>query len=412
LIADRFSARLAAPLAWSVWALSVAFVVFGLLFLFLNGSFEDLLDESLGIDAVFGLAFPTVGAIIASRRPGNAVGWIFCAIGLCGGAEVFTVEYGIYALVTNPGSLPAGVIATWIGTWVWLPSVTLTITFLLLLFPHGRLLSPSWRPVAWLAAAVTIAGTALLAIVPWDLLDPGVPAQNPVGVESLRYLGIAPPVPIFLIGIPTMLLSVASLVLRFRRSRGEERQQLKWFVYAGVLIVGALFFPLLVPGAGSSLLQLLVMPSLPVAAGIAILRYRLYDIDRIINRTIVYGAVTATLALVYIGSVVTLQYAFRALTGGDSQLVIVASTLAIAALFQPLRRRIQTVIDRRFYRRKYDAARTLAAFGTRLRDETDLDALSEDLVAVARDTMQPEHASLWLRPPQTRAGRGKQEARD
>ena len=399
------SARIAAPLAWSIWALSVAFAAFGLLFLYLNGSFDNLLDESLGIDAVFALAFPTVGAIIASRRPGNAVGWIFCAIGLCGGAEVFTVEYGIYALVTNPGSLPAGVIATWIGTWVWLPSITLTITFLLLLFPHGRLLSPRWQPVAWLAAGVTAASVALLALAPWDLLDVGVPARNPFGIEGLRDLGVAVPAPILLIGIPTMLLSVASLVLRFWRSRGEERQQLKWFVYAGVLVVVALFVPLLFSGTASTLLQLLVMPSLPVAAGTAIMSYRLYDIDRIINRTLVYGALTATLALVYFGSVVTLQYAFRALTGGDSQLVIVASTLAIAALFQPLRHRIQTVIDRRFYRTKYDAAKTLAAFGTRLRDETDLDVLSEDLVAVARDAMQPEHASLWLRPPQ-KAGRG------
>ena len=402
------SARIAAPLAWSLWALSVTFAAFGLFFLYLNGAFEDLLDESLGIDAVLALAFPTVGAVVASRRPGNAVGWIFCAVGLCGGAEIFTVEYGIYALVTNPGSLPAGVIATWIGTWVWLPSVTLTITFLLLLFPHGRLLSPRWRPVAWLAAAVTIAGTALLAIVPWDLLDPGVPAQNPVGVEGLRYLGIAPPAPIFLIGIPTMLLSVASLILRFRRSRGEERQQLKWFVYAGVLIVGTLFIPLLVPGAAASLLQLLVMPSLPVSAGVAILRYRLYDIDRIINRTLVYGALTASLALVYLGSVVTLQYAFRALTGGDSQLVIVASTLAIAALFNPLRRRVQAFVDRRFYRRKYDAAQIMANFGARLRDETDLESLSDGLVGVVRETMQPAHASLWIRPP---SGRGEETAR-
>src|ERR687893_769464 len=324
------SARVAAPLAWSLWALSVVLAGFGLLFLFLNGSFDNLLDESLGIDAVFALAFPTVGAIIASRRPGNAVGWIFCAIGLCGGAEVFTVEYGIYALVTNPGSLPAGVIATWIGTWVWLPSVTLTITFLLLLFPHGRLLSPRWRPVAWLAAGLTIAGVVLLALAPWDLLDPGVPARNPFGIEGLRDLGVAVPIPIFLVGIPTMLLSVASLVLRFRRSQGEERQQLKWFVYAGVLVVVALFVPLLVPGAASTLLQLLVMPALPVAAGVAILRYRLYDIDRIINRTLVYGALTVALVLLYVGSVVGLQYVFRTLTGGSSQLVIVASTLVIA----------------------------------------------------------------------------------
>jgi hypothetical protein len=400
------SARITTALAWSIWALSVTFAGLGLIFLFLNGSFEDLLDESLGIDAALALAFPTVGAIIASRRSGNAVGWIFCAIGLCGGASIFFAQYGIYALVTNPDSLPAGVIATWIATWVWLPSVTLTITFLLLLFPHGRLLSPRWRPVAWLAAAVTMAGTALLAIVPWDLLNPGVPAQNPVGVESLGYLGIAPPVPIFLIGIPTTLLSVASLVLRFRRSRGEERQQLKWFVYAGVLIVGALFVPLLVPGAAASLLQLLVMPLLPVAVGFAIMRYRLYEIDLLINRTLVYGALTALLVAVYVGSVVLLQGALRALTGQESQLAVVASTLAVAAIFNPLRRRIQSIVDRRFYRRKYDAAKTLEAFSAKLRDETDLDALSDDLVGVVRETMQPAHVSLWLRPDT--ASRGKQ----
>jgi hypothetical protein len=398
------SARAAGLLAWFLWALSVTFAGLGLLFLFLNGSFEDLLDESLGIDAVLALAFPTVGAIIASRRPENAVGWIFCAIGLCGGASIFFTQYGIYTLVTNPDSLPAGVISTWIGTWVWLPSVTLTITFLLLIFPHGRLLSPRWRPVAWLAAAVTIAGTALLAIVPWELLDPGVPAQNPFGIEGLRSLGIAPPVPIFLIGIPTMLLSVASLILRFRRSRGEERQQLKWFVCAGVLIAGALLVPLFVPGAASSVLQLLVMPSLPVAAGVAIMRYRLYEIDLLINRTLVYGALTATLVGVYVGSIVVLQGLLRALTGQESQLAIVASTLAVAALFNPLRRRIQAFIDRRFYRRKYDAAKTLEAFSAKLRDETDLDALNAELVGVVRETMQPAHISLWLRPDTPRKG--------
>ena len=405
------SHRAATWLAWSIWALSVTFAGLGLIFLFLNGSFEDLLDESLGIDATLALAFPTVGAIIASRRPGNAVGWLFCAVGLCGGASIFFAQYGIYALVTNPDSLPAGLIATWIATWVWLPSVTLTLTFLLLLFPHGRLLSPRWRPVAWLAAAVTMAGTVLLAIVPWDLLNPDLPgdtgiSQNPVGVESLGYLGIAPPVPIFLIGIPTTLLSVASLVLRFRRSRGEERQQLKWFVYAGVLIVGALFIPLLVPGAASSVLQLLVIPLLPVAAGVAILRHRLYEIDLLINRTLVYGSLTAMLALVYFGGVAATQAIFQALTGQEQQpqLAIVVSTLVIAALFNPLRRRIQGFIDRRFYRRKYDAAKTLEAFSAKLRDETDLDALNAELVGVVRETMQPAHVSLWLRPDTPRKG--------
>jgi hypothetical protein len=389
------SARFAAPLAWSVWTLCVVFVGLGLLFLLLNGNLEHLLDESLGIDAVLALTFPTVGAIVASRRPGNVVGWLFCAVGLCGGVEIFTVEYGHYALVTNPGSLPTGVISTWIGTWVWLPGVTLTITFLLLLFPHGRLLSPRWRPVAWLAAGVTVAGTALLALAPWDLLDPGVPARNPFGIESLRDIGVGVPAFIIVIGVPTVLLSALSLVLRFRRSRGEERQQIKWFVYAGVLSVGVV----LVPSGASSLLQLLVLPLLPVAAGVAILRYRLYNIDLIINRTLVYGTLTATLVGVYVGSVVSLQALFRAFTGQQSQLAVVASTLGIAALFQPLRLRIQSFIDRRFYRRKYDAAKTLEVFSARLRDETDLDRLGEELVSVVQDTMHPEHVSLWLSPP-------------
>jgi len=206
-----------------------------------------------------------------------------------------------------------------------------------------------------------------------------------------------------------MFLSVASLVLRFRRSRGEERQQLKWFVYAGALSVVAFSYP---GGDLASILQILVAPLLPIAAGIAILRYGLFDIDVVINRTLVYGSLTAMLALVYFGSVATLQYAFRALSGGDSQLVIVASTLAIAALFGPLRRRIQAVIDRRFYRRKYDAAKTLDAVSSRLRDETDLDVLSADLVTVARGTMQPEHASLWLRSPRIGTGPGEQGVRE
>ena len=390
------SARITTALAWSIWALSVVSATLGLLLMFLNGSFEDLLDESLGIDAALALAFPTVGAIIASRRPGNAIGWLFCAIGLCGGAEVFTVEYGVHALVTNPGALPAGVIATWIGTWVWLPSVTLTLTFLLLLFPHGRLLSPHWRPVAWLAAGLTVVAVVFFALAPWDLLDPGVPARNPFGIEGLRDLGVAVATPVFVIGIPTVLLSLTSLVLRFRRSRGEERQQLKWFVYAGVLSVGAV----LLPSAASSFLQLLVLPLLPVAAGIAILKYRLYDVDIVINRTLVYGALTASLAAVYFGSVTATQAIFRALTGQQEQpqIAIVISTLVIAALFMPLRRRIQGFIDRRFYRRKYDARKTLEAFSAKLREETDLDALNAALVGVVRETMQPAHVSLWLRP--------------
>jgi hypothetical protein len=193
-----------------------------------------------------------------------------------------------------------------------------------------------------------------------------------------------------------LALSAVSLVLRLRRATGVKRQQLKWFVYAVALF--ALVFPPSVIVFGDGRLIVFLLPLVPASAGIAILRYRLFDIDILINRTLVYGSLTALLAATYLGGVVGLQSVLRALTGQKSQLAVVASTLAIAALFSPLRRRVQAFVDRRFYRRKYDAAKTLEAFNARLREETDLQALSNDLVGVARSTMQPSHASLWLRP--------------
>jgi hypothetical protein len=286
------------------------------------------------------------------------------------------------------------VAAAWLGTWIWVPGVVLNVTFLLLLFPYGRPPSPRWWPVALLAAGVAVLGSAMIAVWPWEELNVGVPANNPLEIAGVLAFRSEIVVFIGVSGAASTLLCVLSLIVRFRRARGEERQQIKWFAYAGGLYV----LTILVPHPMVANLQLLTATFLPIAAGVAILRYRLYDIDILINRTLVYGALTAALALVYIGSVATLQYAFRAVTGGDSQLVIVASTLAIAALFGPLRRRIQAFIDRCFYRRKYDAAKTLAAFSARLRDETDLDALSNDLVGVASRTVQPTRVSLWLRP--------------
>ncbi len=390
--------RVAVLLAWTVWTISVASSAFGLLLLYLNGSFAPFFDESLGVDAVVAVTYSTVGVVVASRRPENAVGWLFCTIGLLHGIAVFTGQYAAYALLTRPEALPAGVAAAWLGTWIWVPGVALNVTFLLLLFPYGRPPSPRWWPVAWLGASAAVLGSAVIAVLPWDELNAGVPADNPLEIAGVLAFRSEIVVLIGLSGAASTLLCVLSLIVRFRRARGEERQQLKWFAYAGGLYVLTIF----VPHPMVANLQLLTATFLPIAAGVAILRYHLYDIDILINRTLVYGALTAALALVYFGSVATLQYAFRAVTGGDSQLVIVASTLAIAALFGPLRRRIQAFIDRRFYRRKYDAAKTLAAFSARLRDETDLDALSNDLVGVARGTMQPEYASLWLCPEASR----------
>ena len=397
-MADRFS-RIATPLAWSLWAASVGCAALGLSLLYLNGSVDPVLEDSFGVDAVAAVAFPTVGAIIASRRPGNPIGWIFCIVGLSLGAAIFAAEYAVYALVTDPGALPAGAFAAWLGTWIWLPGIVLGPTFLLLLFPHGRLPSRRWRPVAWISTGATAFGVVVLMVSPWDLLDTGLPAENPFEVQAAQAVEGTVFAVWIGVGLASMFLSVLAVIRRFSRSRGVERQQLKWFVYAGTLTVFFFFLPL-VPALSAlgSLLQVLVAPLLPAAAGVAILRHRLYDIDVLINRTLVYGALTVSVALVYVGGVVALQWFFRAITGDGSQLAIVASTLAIAALFNPLRRGIQGFIDRRFYRKKYDARKTLEAFSARLRDETDLDRLGDELVSVVGGAMQPEHALLWLRP--------------
>jgi hypothetical protein len=284
--------------------------------------------------------------------------------------------------------------------------IALAFIFLPLYFPDGRLPSRRWLPVAG------IAGIGALVVVILGMLgdtlrgqNVGYRIENPIGIE-----GLAPveELPVFgVLSVPLIIGcvgAVASVVVRFRRSRGVERQQMKWFLFAAAPIVT---FPVTeyVPGIVSDLIFAWLLIGLPAAIGIAVLRYRLYDIDVVINRTLVYGSLTVTLALLYVGSVVLLQYASRALIGGGSQLVIVASTLAIAALFNPLRRRIQATIDRRFYRRKYDARKTLDDFSSRLRDETDLEQLNADLLSVVRETMQPQHASLWLRSPERVPGR-------
>jgi hypothetical protein len=241
-----------------------------------------------------------------------------------------------------------------------------------------------------------------LSLTPGTLDERNYPgARNPVGVEGAGRLLEGMETTGTGLALVALLLALVSMIVRFRRSIGVERQQLKWIVYAGAVAAGGFALTLFLSGPLANavfVIAFLAFIGVPAAAGVAIMRYRLYEIDLVINRTLVYGSLTALLALVYVGSVVLLQSIFRALTGQESQLAVVASTLVIAALFNPLRRRIQAFIDRRFYRRKYDAARTLAAFGARLRDEVDLETLADDMVGVVQDTMQPEHVSLWLRP--------------
>ena len=401
------SNRTAARLAWSIWALCVPLAAGGGILNFLTafGQF----GAGSGLVILFGVlvfTFPTVGALVASRRPENPIGWIFCAVSLVIGIGIFTEGYAAYALHASPAPLLGVQYAAWFSSWTGGPGALLAAAFLFLLFPTGTLPSRRWRLVAWTAA---IGGplTALgLAFEPGPL-EAHSSIDNPVAIGGtlgavVEVLGSA--------GVVALNLSVLaagiSLILRLRRSRGVERQQLKWFVYSAVLMGGGFAAsgvfssgPVNAIAWSSGILGFM---SLPVAVGIALLRYRLYDIDRIINRTLVYAALTAILVALYLGGVVMLRGLVFGFTGKSSQLVVVASTLAIAALFGPLRRRIQGFIDRRFYRSKYDAARTLETFSGRLRNETDLDALNTELVSVVRETMQPEHASLWLRAPEGR----------
>jgi hypothetical protein len=320
-----------------------------------------------------------------------------------------TFRYAVYGIVEDPGALPAARALAWPQTWLWAPGIALIVIFLPLYFPDGRLVSPRWRPVLWLAVLLTVSFSLFAAFMPGEVSEvQGV--NNPLGIEALRpVLRSVEWVLIWMLPV-VVFLSMASLVVRFWRSRGEEREQMKWLTYA-VATMAVMILITNVLDADSRLfvvadtLTSLVFAGIPVAAGIAVLKYRLYEIDLIINRTLVYGSLTVTLVLVYLGGVVLLQLAFRTLTGQESQLAIVASTLAIAALFNPLRRRVQAFVDRRFYRRKYDARKTLETFSARLRDETDLDALKDELVFVVRDTMQPRHVSLWLRTDSARRSR-------
>jgi hypothetical protein len=421
------SHRAAAWLAWSLAALSVAmFLVSVALWIFARSAqlpsglraSVTLIDMLTSVPL---LAFPIVGALIASRRPRSPIGWICLAEGLLWAFLGMIESYGIYGLA-RPNSVPFPVAVYALGEWLWVPTVSLLAIYLVLLFPDGRLPSRRWRPLAWLSGAAIVLGGAGNGLAPGPIADFGG-VRNPYGLEGQPWVaGAANAVLVVL--LVCILASVLSLVLRYRRSLGEGRQQIKWIAFAATVVgfgfvsamasglIAVTFAPESWGGANTPpvwfdlmfSVVLLSFGGVPIAVGIAVLRYRLYDIDVIINRALVYGSLTVLLALAYVGGVVGLQYLFRAATGQGSTLAVVASTLAIAAMFNPLRRRIQGYVDRRFYRRKYDAAKTLEAFNARLREETDLDALNDDLVGVVRETMQPTHLSLWLRPETAQKG--------
>ena len=403
--ADR--TRTAWRAAWIICALCLGLATINLVLVALNSSHPDLrIPEPWIGHTVSAVAFSLVGAVVGSRRPENPIGWLFCAIGVLAAIVLLSSEYAAYALLAQPDSLPGGLAMVWIRAWVWVPYVGLFV-LLFLVFPDGW---PQSRALRWFTSLVLFViayGTVLAAFSPGPIDAIGGAVDNPLGMEALRGVGTNSAVgPVETVLYVLGIVAAASLFGRMRRARGVEHQQLKWFAYATVVLVSGVVLDFTVSEAtGVSwlgeigfVLRMVGLAGLPIAIGIAVLRYRLYNIDQIINRTLVYGTLTATLLALYFGGIVVLQRLFVLLTGEKSTVAIVASTLLIAALFNPLRRRIQGFIDRRFYRRKYDARKTLEAFSAQLRNETDLEALSDDLVGVVRETMQPAHVSLWLRP--------------
>ena len=362
------------------------------------------------------LGFPAVGALIVSRRPRNAVGWLLCGVGVNATIAVLIPTYARHALVAHPGQLPGGEVAAWLGTWMANPAAF--VPFLVFLFPTGRVESKRWRAVV--RAAVVSVGALLV----WRAFAPGpidgvrgvAEIHNPLGITSAT--GVAPLITLVLASllVACAFASIAHVLWRFHTDHGVERQQIRGFAFSALLlpVTAAATIPLdpaIVPLFGE-MLQARAMGSetgnwgfpiaffvsfhgMAVSIGVAILRYRLYEIDRIINRTLSYALLTAMLGTAFFGTAIGLQIFTRPLFKGDD-IAVAISTLAVTAAFVPLRRRVQTFVDRRFNRARYDAARTIERFGSRLRQEIDLETLGVELESVVAETMQPTRLSLWL----------------
>jgi MFS family permease len=390
------SARTSRRVARSLAALTLLLLVAAVVLSLATGIDVDVSDGVFIWSIAVVLA--GVGLLIASREPGNAIGWLFLGAAVTAGIGTFCGAYADAWVDSEIGGPElVGRTAAWYESLSWIPWILVPTTFLLMLFPDGHLLSRRWRWIAWTAMLAIGGGFVAQGLAPGGLEDyPHV--QNPYGVDS--------PLVDLLTGLTFLAMGVAivgssaSLIVRFRRAHGELRQQIKWLAFAGcVAAVTVLIFLALYDVVGEAVANAAIMVSvlgLPVAAAIAILRYRLYDVDVVINRALVYFALTALLAGGYLGAVLLLQLVLSGVTEG-SGLAVAASTLAVAAVFRPARARIQGAVDRRFYRRRYDAQRTLEAFSARLRDQLELAPLSGDLRGVVRETLQPAHVSLWLR---------------
>jgi hypothetical protein len=405
------SARTAARVAWGAGVLCLAGTAAGLVLTGLNGAFDRQFIGPFASVAGALIAFPAVGALVAARQPRNPVGWQLLAVGGLLSLGLPSDAYARYTLVTAPGSLPAGLPVALVGGLAFAPTSWILLMLLPLYFPTGRLLSPRWRLVAWAGAAFMVLAIISNGLLPDTLEVSGIGVvRSPIAVPSATHLlGV-----LMILALPFLVLgiggAVAAVIVRYRRAGAVERTQLKWFTFAVALTPLPFIAHDAAPRIANALFAV-ILPLVPVSIGIAILRYRLYEIDRIINRTLVYGLLTALLGGVYAAIVLVLGQLFGGVEKNPPSLAVAGATLAVAALFQPARRRIQQAVDRRFNRRKYDTARTIEAFASRLRDEVHLDNLSAELLAVVDQTMEPTQAWLWLRPAPTPSGTPRREAR-
>jgi hypothetical protein len=340
------------------------------------------------------VTFAAVGSFILAQRPGNRIGWLMIATGLGYALGSFTSDYPGFDAHTHHPTRPLGTFAAWVGLWDE-ALYGIALFYLLLLFPDGRLSGRRWRAVMWAGTLAAVA-VSILSAVQRGPID-NAPINNPVGLIPIPDAILGMLLVCFLLSLAA---AVVSPVLRFRTARGTARQQLKWFTYGGTLAVTCIIAAFATGWSnGIALLAVAALALFPIFLGVAILRYRLYEIDVLINRTLVYGSLTISLGLVYIGAVLGIQALFRLAAGQGSDLAVAMATLLVAALFSPWRRRLQAFIDRRFYRRKYDTVRILAAFQSTLRDQIDVEQLSTGLVGVVQETMQPSAVSLWVRRP-------------
>lgn len=355
-------------------------------------------------DLVLGAAFAAVGLLLTVKRPGNVVGWLLLAVPLSLAFNVLFVRYAVYGLLVHPGSLPGATVTAALGSSAWVILVS-SIALLFLTFPHGRLPSRRWRIAVWALIAVDVSAWIGNTLVPGPLTAPLNHYDNPLGIVALHSARRALSAPGFLL-VVIFGASAISLVRRFRYARGDERQQYKWFTFAAALfpvatvvvqIADAVFGQASTADTITSTISGVVATAIPIATAVAILRYRLYEIDRIVSRAVVYALLTVVLGGAYVGLVLASEAALSPVARGSS-VAVALSTLVVAALFMPVRRRVQRLVDRRFYRSKIDAEATLARLGERLRREGDLDALLDEIRGVVTETLAPEHFSLWVRP--------------